>query len=229
MDWLDETKVTVRATVDFPLLTRSENAAHATFQAIDFSEEPVFVQILLGDGPPQYFDKRVLVARSEYFRTMLTGAQWKEGLHNEIDLTKDPQATSATVRAVLQFMLTNAFCADGDAEFAFSVRCLADKYRLAGLVEQVDAELETLLSESNVLMFLKQIYGSGSRLETTCRQMLQVDDCRLLKIHQEQLTQTATQHPELGGYLMSCLLQLGERPQRKRKASLDDEEQFTYY
>ena len=221
-DWLDEREFTVHASVDFPLLALSEDAPPALFHALDFSEESALCKILLADGPPQYFDKRILVARSEYFKTMLTGAQWKEGLRNEIDLTNDPQATTATIRAVLLFLLMNTFCAEGDVEFAFSVRRFADRCRLQGLVEQADAELETLLSESNVLMFMKQVHGSGSRLEKNCQQMVEAHECRVLKIHKEELTQIATQHPDLSCFLMNCLLQLGTPPQRKRKAGVFD-------
>ena len=51
------------------------------------------VTFLLANQKRLYFDRRVLMGQSEYFREMLRTARWQESTTGEIDLTKDPQCT----------------------------------------------------------------------------------------------------------------------------------------
>ena len=56
------------------------------------AEELETVTFHLPDEKKLYVDKRMLVARSEYFRNMLGTDTYKEGQTNQVDLTTDPQA-----------------------------------------------------------------------------------------------------------------------------------------
>ena len=94
---------------------------------MDFTQDPAFITFFVHDGPPIFFDKRVLIARSDYFRDMLSEARFKEAQTNEIDLRSDPHADVRSVTAILTFFMSETFLARGDAPLAFAVRRAAFK------------------------------------------------------------------------------------------------------
>ncbi|CAE7725572.1 unnamed protein product [Symbiodinium pilosum] len=117
------------------------------------------VTFRLSEGPPVYFDKRILVARSEYFREMLAGDAWKEAKSGEVDLSKNPHMNHRNLQAILQFLCDGTFSSDADTAKALAVRCIADEYRLTQLVVQAEKHLERLLSWDNALEFLGHVQG----------------------------------------------------------------------
>ena len=62
------------------------------------------VTFRLSEGSPLYFDKRVLVAQSEYFAEMLSNESWVEGRTHEVDLRNNPDANHQTVCAIFKFL-----------------------------------------------------------------------------------------------------------------------------
>eukprot|EP00439_Symbiodinium_sp_Y106_P025380 s1138_g3.t1 len=201
--WVGLGRLVVQASVEFPLPT---DALKDLYQGLDFSQEVTQVTVRLAEGPPLFFDKRVLMACSEYFRDMLEEPRFREGCNNEIDLSCDPQADHRAVSAIFRYMTSGTFFANGDFTFALSIRKLADQYRLTGLVEKAETELGSLLSENNVLMFLSHVFGTGCRLEQLCVQMIMNNGCEVLVLQEEQLTQMVDAHPELAKKLMRALL-----------------------
>ncbi|CAE7703920.1 HMT1, partial [Symbiodinium pilosum] len=73
-------------------------------RAEDFSQEITQVTFRLSEGSPLYFDKRVLVAQSEYFAEMLSNESWVEGRTHEVDLRNNPDANHQTVCAIFKFL-----------------------------------------------------------------------------------------------------------------------------
>lgn len=59
-------------------------------------------------------------------------------------------APCAEVTALLDYMITKNFQSRGDTDLAFMVRMLADRYQMRSLLEEVDSQLETMLSKENV-------------------------------------------------------------------------------
>eukprot|EP00438_Fugacium_kawagutii_P027797 Skav212053 [mRNA] locus=scaffold408:70175:90313:+ [translate_table: standard] len=117
---------------------------------VDFSEELKVVTFRLAGDQRLYFDRRLLMGQSEYFREMLAASVWQESQTGEIDLSKDPQCTMASVTALLDYMITKNFQSRGDIDLAFMVRMLADRYQMRALLDEVDSQLETMLSRENV-------------------------------------------------------------------------------
>jgi len=218
LGWITPEETTVVAEVEFPL---PRDGLDGFFRAFDFCTVPEYVTFHLAEGLPMYFDKHILVQRSEYFRDMLEGCRWKESRCNEIDLTQDPQADKQSLGAIFRFMMSDTFCAHGDTMLAFRVRSLADRYRLSPLVDKVETELESMLSETNALMFLGQVFGSGSRIENLCLPLVKAHDCKILKLQREELFQVVEQNPELAKHLMDLLLELGDGPRLTRIEDLD--------
>ena len=104
VSWVGFNRLVVRATVEFPLQTDS---LKDIFDSLDFSQEVTQVTVRLAEGPPLFFDKRVLMACSEYFRDMLAEPRFKEGCSNEIDLSSDPRADHRSLSAIFRFIAFN--------------------------------------------------------------------------------------------------------------------------
>ena len=86
-------------------------------------------------------------------------------------------------------MSTKTFEVRGDTDLAFMVRMLADRYQLRQLVEEVDSQLEYMLSKENVLSFFGRLIGSNSNLEAKCLKMLELDGQRILEQQEARLDQ----------------------------------------
>jgi len=94
--------------------------------SVDLRAPVQAVSFRLSDGTVLQVDRRILVARSEYFRRMLSSGLREEHT-NEIDLCADSDADEASLSVLLRFVLSDAW--EGphkDVELAFRVRCLAD-------------------------------------------------------------------------------------------------------
>merc|ERR1712032_789900 len=145
------------------------------------------VVFFLAEGGPLFFDRRLLVARSEFFRDMLVTSGCRESATGGVDLRSEPFATHSSVTALLSFIVSDTFKAQGDADLAFAVRSLADRYRLQHLVSLADAELLALLSEENALSFLGRTLGSGSKVEAACWNFVEADGGRILQLQSDAL------------------------------------------
>ena len=155
--WLNENGCRLECTVVFPL--SADRLVSKMWPRLDFTQKLGQVTFRLAEEPPVFFDERLLVARSDYFREMLSQEAWKEGRTREVDFSLNPRMNHRHLQAILQFLTDGTFDSEGDTTYALSVRCLADEYRLAELVSQADKELECLLSEDNVLEFLGHVQG----------------------------------------------------------------------
>ena len=218
--WLnDQGELQFRATATIPLEASAPCPAFCA--QLDLSQDLAPVTFHLPDGPPLIFDKRLLVARSEYFKEMLSEDKWKESRTNEIDLTKNSEASHAAFGGVLRFLLGGLFQSQGNMDYAFSVRRLADQYRLTELVQQVDIDLERILSEGNALQLLGQTVGSGGFLESACLDMLKENECELLKLQKHKIAQIMRENPLLAEKLMELLLDVADtaRAQKRTRVS----------
>ena len=131
------------------------------FPDLDFSMEGKMLTFCLAEGPPLFFDQRLLMARSEYFQKMLTSDEWRESRKGEVDFTGDPHVTKQIMQAILHFILSDSFEV-GSVEFNLEVRKFADRFCLKSLVEKVDAAMKEMLSEDNVLQILAEMHGTDS-------------------------------------------------------------------
>ena len=181
---------------------------------VGFAQEPSFVTFQLVDSPPMHFDQRLLVARSEYCRKMFEKSCWKEATTRIIDLSSDMHAGRRSTAAVLSFLIFGRYSAEGDAESAFAVRRLADRFCLPELVSQAERELQGLPRAGNVLAFLDHGTGTNGPLEQACIDMLQVHDCELLEEQVDRLDEIVAENQELARQL--CRLLLGNRRKRQR-------------
>ncbi|CAE7361015.1 HMT1 [Symbiodinium natans] len=197
-------EILVQLQVCFPF--EPEPACPAFCRELDLSKELCQVAFILADGSRIYFDRRLLVARSEYFGEMLGNDSWKEGRTNENYLRSNPDANSRTMSAVLRFLVGGSFCLRDGVAQAFAVRRLADQYRLKDLVSMVDSALERVLSEGNVLTFLAQTLGSGGSLEAECLDMLQDNECELLERQKPKIKQIIKENPQLAETMMELLM-----------------------
>ncbi|CAE7466191.1 TRMT61A [Symbiodinium sp. CCMP2456] len=219
--WRDGTEeiaetITIRATVEFPLKV---DVWHSFVHDVNFTQQPEYVTFHLAEGPPMYFDKRILMTSSEYFEHMLGSAGWKEGQSNEVDLSNEPLADCRVMTAIFHFMLSETFSARGDVVFALSVRRLADRYSLNRLVRRTEDELEDLLSEENILSVLAHVFGSCGRLERTCVDLVKYNKCEVLCRQRDKVFQIVTEHPELAKQLLNMSLNfledMSHKPERK--------------
>jgi len=202
--WLDEKgqfHLRIRA-----LLPVDDDKFVQTTKGLDLSQELETVTFHLPDEKKLYVDKRMLVARSEYFRNMLGTDTYKEGQTNQVDLTTDPQVDPMSLNGVLIYVMTGGFTCDGDTAYAFAVRKLADRFVLQGLCDLVDAELETMLCYDNVLDFLGEVAGSEGRLESACLGMLADDNCELIEVQQEKARSMMRSNSMLAEVLFQVLL-----------------------
>ncbi|CAK9032509.1 4-beta-glucanase) [Durusdinium trenchii] len=172
------------------------------FVSLDFAEEPKFATFRLAEGS-LFFDQRLLISRSEYFRNMLASnhaQDWRESRTGQIDLRKEEKATCKSMSAILRFILTDSFSFE-DLETAQMVRALADQFCLFSLVAKVDLELLSRLTTENVLELLEMTLDSGNQLEDACWKMLEADG-ELLEKQAEELEAMIAKNPKLGRKLV---------------------------
>ena len=189
------------------------------FAKLDFSEEASQVVFKLKEEPLLFFDKRILVARSEYFKTMFESQSWLEGRTNEVDLSKDPLADRRTILAMFRYLMSNTFSAAGDFTWALSVRQFADRYGMADFVERIDSELIGLVSRDNLLVFLGHVHGKGGQLESFCLEVLKEKTHSVIDRHKSKLDQLLQEKPELAKTVILHLMQRDNKESRKRSRS----------
>eukprot|EP00438_Fugacium_kawagutii_P025774 Skav230055 [mRNA] locus=scaffold1221:67729:71730:+ [translate_table: standard] len=201
-------KVRIQAMVyDLPYV---EAPPQSLFPGLDFSTETRTITFRLAPpGPSLYFDQQLLMARSEYFRKMLMSEDWQESKRGEVDFTGDPQVECKVMQAILHFILTDSFDAQGSSSFAIDVRKLADRFCLSPLVQKADAELQKMLTDETVLKILAETHDTGSEVESSCWQMLEADDTILAK-HEDLLDSLIASKPTLARKLI--LLGRTKRP-----------------
>ena len=119
---------------------------------LDFTGEPAFITFRLRDESSLFFDKRVLMQRSEYFCHMLSDAAWQEGRTNEIDLSNNAHANSSSMSAILGFLITER-TPQGDVQSLVSVRKLGDQFCLTALVSQIDRAGSNALCKQRAYCF----------------------------------------------------------------------------
>ncbi|CAE8614190.1 unnamed protein product [Polarella glacialis] len=180
---------------------------------LDFSGELRPVVFDLAGQQKLHFDRRILIARSEYFRDMLVNSRCQEAQTGEVDLREDPVAGRPVIAALLGFLLTDSFKADGDSDLAFNVRSLADRYRLPRLVWLAEAELLGLLSEDTVLAFLGRALDSRGLLESKCWELLEKNGSDILERQAECLDTIIQENP---GFAKRLILHGARASKRQR-------------
>jgi len=141
----------------------------------------------LAGGIALEIDGRLLIARSEYFRKMLT-SEWREGQTNEVDLTNEPDADQKVMNVLLRFITCDDWVGTrDDMELALQVRRLADLYQLPKLIVLADDILLPMLNPNRLLLLLERVHGSGGRLEQACWQMLHAQPPHFMSKHKETL------------------------------------------
>ena len=146
---------------NLPYVQPPAETSKPLFPGLDFCSEAKMLSFRLAEGPSLFFDQRLLMARSEYFRTMLASDEWKESRKGEVDFTGDPHVTKQIMQSILHFILSDSFEA-GFVEFNLEVRKLADRFLLKSLVEKVDAAMTDMLNEDNVLKILSEMHDTDS-------------------------------------------------------------------
>ncbi|CAE7527675.1 unnamed protein product, partial [Symbiodinium sp. CCMP2456] len=179
------------------------DALISDLQGVSFEDELQPVSFHLS-ACTLFFDQRLLVARSDYFREMFAQSQWMEGQTKEVDLRSDPLATKAAMSAILRYIVSGSFHADGDVDLAFAVRFLADRYCLKELVQLAESELLAMLCPENALSFLGRLSDlkSSNCLELACWKMIQADGCKLLEQQHHQLSQLIEENPTVAKQLI---------------------------
>lgn len=176
----------------------------------------------LAGGVALQVDGRLLMARSEYFRDMLTSGL-QEDASSEVDLTRCADVDANSLSMLLRHVLGDPWDdSQTDAELVFRVRALADRYRLPRLVNSAEAHLTRLLNLSNVLMFLSRVVGSGSGLEDSCWALIESDREGILKANQGAVRSIIAQNPELAERLIlwqtGAELDPAARPNKRNRA-----------
>ena len=129
-----ELTLQVRAKVMVPA---SADIAASLLSNVDLTQQLTQVTFRLPTGPCLFLDKRVLVARSEYFRKMLTEPRLKEGQTSEVDLSQDSTINCKAMTALLRFIMSDTFVHPEDPDdysYYFDVRKLADRYQQKDLM-----------------------------------------------------------------------------------------------
>ena len=189
------------------------DALISDLQRVSFEDELQPVSFRLS-GCTLFFDQRLLVARSDYFREMFAQSQWVEGQTKEVDLRSDPLASKAAMSAILRYIVSGSFHADGDVDLAFAVRFLADRYCLKELVQLAESELLAMLCPENALSFLGRLSAlkSSNFLELACWKMIQADGCKLLEQQHHQLSQLIEENPTVAKQLILLNVRSKKRP-----------------
>jgi len=155
--------------------------------SLDFESAVRPVIFHLAGGIALEIDGRLLIARSEYFRKMLT-SEWREGQTNEVDLTNKPDADQKVMNVMLRFITCDDWVGTrDDMELALRVRHLADLYQLPKLMVLADDILLPMLNPNRLLLLLERVHGSGGRLEQACWQMLHAQPPHFMSEHKETL------------------------------------------
>ena len=174
-------EIALQGEVHIPMREQQRASAwQESFRQLDFTDDAKFLTFRLAEDHKLLFDQRLLTARSDYFRKMLSSTEWEESRTGEIDLTGEARATPKVMSAILRFILTNSFDAE-DLETCMTVRELADRFCISALVEKVDAELLGILTDENILQILGRTLDTGSEVEATCWKMLETDGNILVK------------------------------------------------
>mmetsp|Transcript_29289 Transcript_29289/g.92416 ORF Transcript_29289/g.92416 Transcript_29289/m.92416 type:complete len:507 (+) Transcript_29289:77-1597(+) len=174
----------------------------AAIASVDLKAPVQPLTFRLADGAALQVDRRTLVARSEYFQRMLSSGL-REDRSSEVDLTEDSDADEASLSVLLRFVLCDAW--EGphdDAELAFRVWGLADRYQLPKLLHLAEAHLHRLLSPSTVLSFLGRVAGSGGSLEEACWMLLDRKGSAILEEHEDDLDAIIAQNAKLAKRLI---------------------------
>ena len=132
------------------------------FPDLDLTKELKMITFKLADGPPLFFDQRLLIARSDYFKSMLVKEDWRETRTGEVDFTNNSDVTRESLQAILHYILTDSLDLQGSLEFYLTVCELADRFCLSGLVTIADAEMASMVNEGNVLQILGKTYDMNS-------------------------------------------------------------------
>lgn len=214
--WLDaKGRIRISAQIHRPMPQISE----FQFPRMIYTDTLKVVAFKLSSGQSLFFDSRILVARSEYFCSMLTSSAWQESQTNEVDLSEEPLATESSISAMLHFIISDTFHSGDDSELAFAVRTLADRYGLAKLVDAADKNLQRLLSEDNVLSFYGRLLGSGSHLERACLEMIEANGSELLQKQEPKLDQLISENPALAKKLIMTGFKGKKRPRGSSASS----------
>jgi ABC-type transporter Mla MlaB component len=166
--------------------------------------EPVRpITFKLSGGEEVQVSGRTLVARSTYFREMLT-SDFQEARLDTVDLTKDQDVDKAALSVLLHFVeIGNTWVGSKtDSSLAFRVRTLADRYCMPQLVYLADSILHGMLTEDTVLSFLGQVVGSGGALEDACWAMMSAARERILANNEHLVSDLVQQNPELAKKLI---------------------------
>lgn len=194
-------EITLQGEVHIPWREQQRVSAwQESFRQLDFSDNQTakFLTFRLADDQKLVFDRRLLIARSDYFRKMLSSPDWEETRTGEINLRS---ATVKCMSAILRFILTNSFDTDEDLETCMAVRELADRFCIQPLVKQVDEELTGMLTEENILQILGRLLDTGSEVEAACWKMLETDSNILVK-QADKLETVISENPLLARRLI---------------------------
>jgi len=171
-------------------------------QAVDLAQALQPATFKLAGGETLYFDRRLLVARSAYFRGMFASG-CKESTHGEVDLSGDPSIGRAELEEVLRFVVSDAFePADASPDHAFRVRALADQCHLPRLAALAEARLLEGLSIRNVLSYLGRVFGSDGALERACWRLLENEGETIVHESQCCIPVLIRENPELAEALI---------------------------
>jgi len=110
--------------------------------SIDFTAGVKQVTFRLASGDSLHFDRRLLMARSNFFRTLLSSGGIEDA-SGVIDLSEDASVERASLEVVLRFIACDALTLDQElnTKKALQVAELAKRYQLEGLLQLTEARL----------------------------------------------------------------------------------------
>eukprot|EP00746_Dinoflagellata_sp_MGD_P140428 gnl/MRDRNA2_/MRDRNA2_73684_c0_seq1.p1 gnl/MRDRNA2_/MRDRNA2_73684_c0~~gnl/MRDRNA2_/MRDRNA2_73684_c0_seq1.p1 ORF type:complete len:353 (+),score=55.92 gnl/MRDRNA2_/MRDRNA2_73684_c0_seq1:52-1059(+) len=177
-----------------------------TWQTLDLTAVVQPLSFHLSDGTVLHFDVRILRARSEYFQKMLDSG-CREASEGKVDLTSDTSIGQTSLEVLLRFVATGSFLSPSDSDMTmeqlFDVRSLADRYQLNELTEMVERQISDKLSETNVLICLQKVLGSGHKLESACWDFVESKRDEILEQSKDMLVRVIQECPELGAALLT--------------------------
>lgn len=198
-----------------PLSEAKCNAEMGTL--VDFSQPMRTVTFRLRGGKALQMDRRVLIARSKYFRCMLTSGLKEDG-SGEVKLDSDPDATEESLGILLRYLLSGTWEGSAlDVDLLFKVRALADRYELPALVQLAEGNLRRLLKPENVLFFLAKVLGSKGVLESACWVLLANNSAAVVEKNEAQLESFISDHPVVAKELMLRFFTGDVRPRKRRR------------
>lgn len=174
------------------------------------------VSFRLAQGKVLEIDRRVIVARSGYFRNMLTSGL-AEGQTNEVDLSADAEVDEASMAVLLHFVMSDEWIgAEGDIDLALRVRSLADRYMLSRLVCLAEGHLLRMLSPESVLSVLSRVVDSGGMLEQACWQLLDSQGSEIVATRDSELNDIFQGSPQFAKRLFVWHVEaFGRRPKHR--------------